>query len=398
VNPVLTDGAEDIYCGFAPNIHMRWFLFLIAAGLLAAPPVRFAEHIVATGLTGGYQVVAVDLNHDGKLDLIALASGMTELVWFENPGWQRHVIAQNLSGMINLAAGDPDSAGIPEIALAYGFSMNAKKSAGIVALLHHAGDPRAPWTLREIDRLPASHRLRWADIDGSGQKVLINQPLTASTVEHPEDHAHTPLVYYRPGEWKRRIISEQDEGVVHGIYPIDWDGDGRDAILTASFVGIHLYKLARDGQWTRTEISKGDPAPWPKCGSSDVAVGRLGKQRFLAAIEPWHGNQVAIYTERAGEWQRHVIDDTLADGHTIWTVDLNGDGRDEVVAGYRGKGVNIYYAADAQGTKWSRTVLDSTIAAAACAIADLNGDGRPDIACIGSSTANLKWYENLGPP
>jgi hypothetical protein len=35
--------------------------------------------------------------------------------------------------------------------------------------------------------------------------------------------------------------------------------------------------------------------------------------------------------------------------------------------------------------------------AAACAIADLNGDGRPDIACIGSSTANLKWYENLGP-
>ena len=37
-----------------------------------------------------------------------------------------------------------------------------------------------------------------------------------------------------------------------------------------------------------------------------------------------------------------------------------------------------------------------TIAAAACAIADLNQDGRPDIACIGSSTANLKWYENLG--
>jgi hypothetical protein len=28
---------------------------------------------------------------------------------------------------------------------------------------------------------------------------------------------------------------------------------------------------------------------------------------------------------------------------------------------------------------------------------DLNGDGRPDIACIGSATANLKWYENLGP-
>jgi len=41
-------------------------------------------------------------------------------------------------------------------------------------------------------------------------------------------------------------------------------------------------------------------------------------------------------------------------------------------------------------------VLDSDMPAAACAIADLNGDGRPDIACIGSATANLKWYENLG--
>ena len=42
-------------------------------------------------------------------------------------------------------------------------------------------------------------------------------------------------------------------------------------------------------------------------------------------------------------------------------------------------------------------ILDNGgMAAAACAVADLNGDGRPDIVCIGSATANLKWYENLG--
>jgi len=27
--------------------------------------------------------------------------------------------------------------------------------------------------------------------------------------------------------------------------------------------------------------------------------------------------------------------------------------------------------------------------------ADLNGDHRPDIVCVDSATANLKWYENL---
>ena len=379
--------------------HVRLIaLILLSTALSAAPPARFAEHTVSTGLKGGYQVVAVDMNHDGKLDLVALASGMTELVWFENPGWQRHVIASNLpgtTGMINLAAWDVDGDGIPVIVLASGFSMNAKQSTGIVSVLRHNGDPRQPWTIREIDRLPASHRLRWADIDGSGKKVLVNQPLTAATVDHPEDHAHTPLVFYRPGAWKRETISGQDEGVVHGIYIVDWDGDGRDQILTAGFTGIHLYKLGQDGRWSRTEISRGDPAPWPKSGSSDIAVGQLGKRRFLAAIEPWHGNQVAIYRESGGAWQRHVIDDSLSDGHTILTADLNGDGADEVIAGYRGKGVNVYYAKDAKGEEWSKVVLDNSIAAAACAIADLNGDGRPDIACIGAATANLKWYENL---
>jgi hypothetical protein len=49
------------------------------------------------------------------------------------------------------------------------------------------------------------------------------------------------------------------------------------------------------------------------------------------------------------------------------------------------------------GKNWNKQILDDGgIAAAACAIADLNGDGRPDVACIGSATQNLKWYENLG--
>ena len=73
---------------------MRYAGFFLLLGLLdAAEPARFAEHTIATGLKGGYQVVVADLNHDGKPDLIALASGMPELVWYENPTWERHVIA-----------------------------------------------------------------------------------------------------------------------------------------------------------------------------------------------------------------------------------------------------------------------------------------------------------------
>jgi hypothetical protein len=371
----------------------------VALPLLAASPVRFAEHTIATGLTGGYQVVVADLNHDGRPDLIALASGLPELVWYENPTWERHVIAGNQAHMINCAVVGADSQGIPEIVLATGFSNQPKQSAGMVSVLRHNGDPRNLWTATEIDRIPASHRLRAADIDGSGKRVVVNSALAAADAEAPDFRGEAPLVFYRPGEWKRQLIAPPNSGLVHGIYIIDWDGDGRDEILTAGFEGIHLFKLAKDGKWTRTEIAKGDPSPWPKSGSSDVAVGKLGKQRYLAAIEPWHGNQVAIYRRRGAAWQRVVIDSSLVDGHTIQTADLNADGRDEVIAGYRGQGhsVYVYYAEDAAGTRWSKHILDQGgMGAAACAVADLNADGRPDIACIGTAGANLKWYENLG--
>ncbi len=380
---------------------MRYTVFLaLCCALHSAEPARFAEHTIATGLKGGYQVVIADLNHDGKPDLIALASGMPELVWYENPTWERHVIAGGFSRMINCAVWDTNGDGIPEIVVASGFANEAKNSVGIVSVLHHDGDPRRPWTVTEIDRLTTSHRLRWADVFGDGKKVLVNAPLTGAHAEAPDYRDHTPLVFYRPGEWKRELIGEENQGVVHGIYIVDWDGDGRDEIVTASFVGIDLCKLGKDGRWIRTEIAKGDPAPWPKSGSSDVAVGRLSGHRYIAAIEPWHGDQVAVYRQQDSGWPRRIIDDSLVDGHTIWTADLNGDGNDEIIAGFRGgsHGVFVYYADDASGDRWSKLALDGGgMAAAACAAADLNGDGRIDVACIGSATANLKWYENLGP-
>ncbi|HEV8483103.1 MAG TPA: VCBS repeat-containing protein, partial [Blastocatellia bacterium] len=366
---------------------------------LSAPPARFAEHTIATDLAGGYQVVVADINRDGKPDLIALASGMKELVWFENPGWQRHVLVDNISRPINCAAWDIDGDGIPEIALAHEFSNDPAKSTGVLSLLKHRSDPSQPWEMTEIDRLSTSHRLRWLDLDGNGKKVLVNAPLAGEFVKPPDYRGAVPLVFYRPGSWKRDTISEELQGVLHGIFITDWDKDGREDIFTASFLGIDLFTFGANRRWRRTKIAAGNPDPWPRGGSSEIAVGKSGTDRFLCAIEPWHGNQVVVYRRHKQRWQRQVIDATLNDGHVLLTADLNRDGRDEIIAGYRGQGRSVYIfsAEDLKGSRWTRQSLDEGgIAAAGCAVADLNGDGRPDVACIGAATANLKWYENLG--
>jgi hypothetical protein len=378
------------------SITITAIILLIASRVDAQ--FNFRAHTLATDLRGGYQVVVADLNRDRQPDLIALASGMKELVWFENPHWTRHVIVNNAARMINCAAYDTDGDGIPEIALAEEFSNNPANSLGLVSILKHKGDPTQLWEAKEIDRLSTSHRLRFADIDGSGKKVLVNAPLANANAQPPEYKGNVPLVIYRPGAWQREIISTALAGVLHGVSIVDVDRDGREDILTASFLGVDVFRFGKDAKWLRTNLTKGDPAPWPKSGASEIVVGRLGKEQFLTTIEPWHGHQVVVYRFGKTDWERLVIDDTLKDGHTLLAADLNGDGRDEIIAGYRGEGRSVYvYSFETKAKQWLRQTLDDGgIAAAACAVADLNGDGKMDVTCIGSATTNLKWYENLG--
>src|SRR4029450_10236021 len=135
---------------------------------------------------------------------------------------------------------------------------------------------------------------------------------------------------------------------------------------------------------------------------SDVAVGRVKGKRILAAVEPWHGNEVVVYTQNKGAWQRKVIFSELKEGHEVCVGDFNGDGRDDIVAGDRAKGEisssHVFYAQDDEAANWSHQALDEKgMSASGCQVADINADGRPDIVMIGGATANIKYYENLAP-
>lgn len=373
---------------------------LLSSGLELSPGAAsaFEPHVIATGLTGGYQTVVADLNRDDRPDVIGLSIQLDELAWFENPGWQRHVLATGLNRAINVAPHDLDGDGIPELVLAHEFGTTHDTSLGVLSLLTHQGDPTEPWAIEEIDRAPTTHRLKWADIDGSGRRVLVNAPLSGPDAAAPDYRDDVPIYWYDPDGWSRHVVTDRERGVVHGLLVKPWSDADRDAIFTASFLGVHVHRYG-DGQWSRRQLTAGDSAEWPASGSSEVETGRLGDATFITTVEPWHGNQVVVYRGRDDSWARQVIG-TIESGHTIVTADFDGDGRDEVVTGGRGEPptLNLYSAADAEGETWSRQVLDDGgMSASSCVAADLNTDGRPDLVCIGGGTANLKWYENVAP-
>jgi len=366
---------------------MRLACFFLALPLAAALPT-YTVTTVSDSLKMGYQLVAADLNQDGRLDLIVIDERATELAWYENPGWTRHVLVRDTPRAINLDVWDTDGDGVPEIVLGHNFETNPEKSVGNVLLLKSGPDPRQPWTAREIDRIPTVHRIRWIDFEGKGKKALLVAPMIGAKAKPPDYAADAPVYLYRPGEWKRTVLTTAPRGVLHSIAPAPWRGPG-EQLMTADFLGV---RVLLDGAFVT--IAKGDPRPCPQCGSSEVKIGRLGRRRFIAAIEPWHGDQVVVYTEEGGRWRRTVIEDAMINGHALAVGDLDGDGRDEIVAGFRGKGfhLSIFQAEDAAGRRWSKHVLDRGIAAADCKIANFDGGRLPSIACSGASTGNIRLY------
>ncbi len=99
-----------------------------------------------------------------------------------------------------------------------------------------------------------------------------------------------------------------------------------------------------------------------------------------------------------------TLDETLAEGHALACADLLGINRDQIVAGWRAPnkdkkvGVKLYVTTNADwysGLKWQTHVIDDNqMACEDLKIADLDGDGQPDIIASGRSTHNLVIYWN----
>jgi len=106
-------------------------------------------------------------------------------------------------------------------------------------------------------------------------------------------------------------------------------------------------------------------------GAGEVRWGVLGGGRpYVATIEPMHGTQLCLYLPpvdgpKDQEWQRHVLDDTLIDGHALACHDLLGLGNRQIVVGWRAQnkigarvGVKLFQTTKEDGSGWQQTLVD----------------------------------------
>jgi hypothetical protein len=389
---------------------------LVGRAAPAAGPVQFTAHDIDANFRGGYAVSVADFNKDGRLDAIANSLSVSEVAWYEGPAdpagtWTRHVIVPEMQAIVNQAPEDLDGDGIPELAFQSAFAMQAANSPGHNWIARSQGDPRQPWKAEKIDTFPTSHHVAWADLDGDGRKELLNAPLIGEKSLAPTyDQDKASVFWYDSKAWKRHLIADNIPGIIHRVRAVNWDSDTREEVLVASFEGIALYKATGSGDamtFQKTLLSAGhsnDKAP--RLGASDVGLGMQDGRKFFASVEPWHGNEVVVYNDVGGKWQRRVVYDKVTSGHEIAVVDLNGDGRSDVVANDNSRagqrqnnatpGVHVLYAPDDPvNGEWKYQRIEEKFAMNGCVGADINRDKRTDLVCTGAGGA-IRWYENLG--
>ncbi len=379
------------------------------------PHFRMQE--IETGLGVGYAVLLVDVNGDGKKDIVVV--DQRRVVWYENPTWKRRIIIENQTKPDNvcIAAYDIDGDGQIDFALGADWHPSNTKDGGTIQWLKRGKTLDEKWTVYPIGEEPTVHRMRFVDLDGSGKPKLVVVPLMgrgATAKENWMDHPVEISTYSIPKDptrdrWDREWLYVGLH-VSHNLEPVPaLFGKGFD-ILTASYEGVgRIWKPKNQIEWKA--LATGDQQnPNGSRGASEIKRGLLKKdsRAYIATIEPWHGNQVVVYPLDKSEYpeNRHVIDDQLKWGHAVWCADLDGDMNDELIIGVRDnksdkpgerRGVRLYKPLDNKGTKWARHILDDGgIAVEDLAAADLDGDGRIDIVAVGRQTHNIRIYWNQG--
>ncbi|MCA9059320.1 MAG: VCBS repeat-containing protein, partial [Planctomycetaceae bacterium] len=325
-----------------------------------------------------YAVTLADVNSDGQQDIVAVTEN--RVLWFQNPTWQQHVMIEDQTPLDNvcIAAHDIDGDGHVDFALGAGWTK-----IGTLHWLQRDGDPTQKWKVHSIGEEVWLHRMRWADVLGTGRPQLVISPLNKSQGDGVRLTAFEIPADPVADRWPTTVLNG-DLNRMHNHWHVDLDQNGSIDTLTASQEGVTLIR--RDGDdWAALRLGTGTTSDNPQqSGAGEIKLGRLSNGvRFIATVEPMHGHSLVVYVEPKqpeGMWDRHVIDTGFQRGHALWTADLDGDGSDEIVFGHSDTpntfGVIGYDCPGDDPTSWTKHVIDEGgVATEDLVVEDLTGDG-----------------------
>lgn len=285
-------------------------------------------------------VRAVDLDRDGRMDIVACESKDNEIVWLrqtESGAFEESVIARDMQAPVHVEAYDLDGDGDLDLLVS---SMNIvfpnnDRIGALIALENDGQQNFAPRIL--LERVERVTDARAADLDGDGDLDLA-----------------VGQFGYDQGEvrWMRKVGPWQYESEIllslSGAINVtidDYTGDGAPDIavqISQQWEEIHLFENDGKGRFKGRVIWGSTNDDYASSGMTSADVNGDGRPDLVftngdgfgpnpqPGPRPWHGIQW-LENRGNGFFAYHRIAD-LGGAYSPVVVDLDRDGDQDIVA------------------------------------------------------------------
>lgn len=381
------DGRVDL--AMAIDHAIRWFAGSGAGTFSAEPSVSETTMVAAW-------VGAEDLDADGDLDLIAGSFGDEDVATFANTGsgfGPERIVASGLASLAKVAAGD----------------LDGDADLDLVVSRHRLGTrPHVDWVpqgpagwlaARPVLGFGPYGPLAVTDADRDGVLDVVS--------------AYDLAVYRGLGGGSFALPVLADPGAAaRELLAVDVDGDGWEDLVQTDYTGVDAYVLSPSGLLERRIVTQ---AAAERLAVADVT----GDGTVDLLLSGWDGSPGEILWLYPGSGASVgpgiEVGDSLLPPYlpgqieAVRTGDLDGDGDLDIAYAvsfadytYGGGGGYTYYGeirwVENRGAAPPATwlVTNNVPIVAAMELADLDGDGLPDVLAGQSSPAQVRWYRGTG--
>ena len=339
-------------------------------------------------------VLPVDLDRDGRLDLIVCEAQANQVLWLrqmENGTFEERIIATGMKAPVHAEVVDIDGDGDLDVVVAsMGFVFPNNDRIGTVFVLENDGHQHfTPHVVLENTERVTD--VRAADFNGDGKIDL-------ALAQFGYDQGVVSWLE-RTGPWtfKRHVLLELSGAVNVGV--ADFNGDGRPdivALLSQQWEEVHYFENTGGGTFAGKRLWGSTNEDYGSSGLSVCDLNGDGRPDILFSNgdgfgpattpgpRPWHGVQW-LENLGGGKFSFHRIGD-LPGAYSPVAVDLDGDGAMDVVAvaAFTGRGHAptapaslMWFRNNGRMQFEPRVLATKPLDQITLAVGDFAGNGRP---------------------